>query len=226
MGATKMIREEQQRRSKWKQLKHDFIDFPLYVMGHPFKGFDDIKLEGEGKTSVGVTILVVQAFVAVLNFVYRGFIANMADPYDLNVLLILATSIAPVLLFCIGNWSITTLMDGSGTIREIFLALTYSMYLSIPLNLVSIVLSNVLVEEEMAVATFFSTLAMVIFLLYAFIGLIVVHDFTFLRAIAAVLLSFVAILIILFLAMLLASLAGEVILFFRTIYREIVLNYT
>lgn len=196
MGATKMIREEQQRRSKWKQLKHDFIDFPLYVMGHPFKGFDDIKLEGEGKTSVGVTILVVQAFVAVLNFVYRGFIANMADPYDLNVLLILATSIAPVLLFCIGNWSITTLMDGSGTIREIFLALTYSMYLSIPLNLVSIVLSNVLVEEEMAVATFFSTLAMVIFLLYAFIGLIVVHDFTFLRAIAAVLLSFVAILII------------------------------
>lgn len=226
MGATKMIREEQQRRSKWKQLKHDFIDFPLYVMGHPFKGFDDIKLEGEGKTSVGVTILVVQAFVAVLNFVYRGFIANMADPYDLNVLLILATSIAPVLLFCIGNWSITTLMDGSGTIREIFLALTYSMYLSIPLNLVSIVLSNVLVEEEMAVATFFSTLAMVIFLLYAFIGLIVVHDFTFLRAIAAVLLSFVAILIILFIAMLLASLAGEVILFFRTIYREIVLNYT
>ena len=226
MGATKMIREEQQRRSKWKQLKHDFIDFPLYVMGHPFKGFDDIKLEGEGKTSVGVTILVVQAFVAVLNFVYRGFIANMADPYDLNVLLILATSIAPVLLFCIGNWSITTLMDGSGTIREIFLALTYSMYLAIPLNLVSIVLSNVLVEEEMAVATFFSTLAMVIFLLYAFIGLIVVHDFTFLRAIAAVLLSFVAILIILFLAMLLASLAGEVILFFRTIYREIVLNYT
>lgn len=226
MGATKMIREEQQRRSKWKQLKHDFIDFPLYVMGHPFKGFDDIKLEGEGKTSVGVTILVIQAFVAVLNFVYRGFIANMADPYDLNVLLILATSIAPVLLFCIGNWSITTLMDGSGTIREIFLALTYSMYLSIPLNLVSIVLSNVLVEEEMAVATFFSTLAMVIFLLYAFIGLIVVHDFTFLRAIAAVLLSFVAILIILFLAMLLASLAGEVILFFRTIYREIVLNYT
>ncbi len=226
MGATKMIREEQQRRSKWKQLKHDFIDFPLYVMGHPFKGFDDIKLEGEGKTSVGVTILVVQAFVAVLNFVYRGFIANMADPYDLNVLLILATSIAPVLLFCIGNWSITTLMDGSGSIREIFLALTYSMYLSIPLNLVSIVLSNVLVEEEMAVATFFSTLAMVILLLYAFIGLIVVHDFTFLRAIAAVLLSFVAILIILFLAMLLASLAGEVILFFRTIYREIVLNYT
>lgn len=226
MGATKMIREEQQRRSKWKQLKHDFIDFPLYVMGHPFKGFDDIKLEGEGRTSVGVTILVVQAFIAVLNFVYRGFIDNRNDPYDLNVLMILATSIAPILLFCIGNWSITTLMDGSGTIREIFLALTYSMYLSIPLNIISIILSNVLVEDEMAVATFFSTLAMAIFLLYAFIGLIVVHDFTFLRAIAAVILSFVAILIILFITLLLASLAGEVILFFRTVYREIILNYT
>lgn len=226
MGATRMIREEQQRRSKWKQLKHDFIDFPLYVMGHPFKGFDDIKLEGEGRTSVGVTILVVQAFIAVLNFVYRGFIDNRNDPYDLNVLMILATSIAPILLFCIGNWSITTLMDGSGTIREIFLALTYSMYLSIPLNIVSIILSNVLVEDEMAVATFFSTLAMAIFLLYAFIGLIVVHDFTFLRAIAAVILSFVAILIILFITLLLASLAGEVILFFRTVYREIILNYT
>lgn len=226
MGATRMIREEQQRRSKWKQLKHNFIDFPLYVMGHPFKGFDDIKLEGEGRTSVGVTILVVQAFIAVLNFVYRGFIDNRNDPYDLNVLMILATSIAPILLFCIGNWSITTLMDGSGTIREIFLALTYSMYLSIPLNIISIILSNVLVEDEMAVATFFSTLAMAIFLLYAFIGLIVVHDFTFLRAIAAVILSFVAILIILFITLLLASLAGEVILFFRTVYREIILNYT
>lgn len=226
MGAVRLVRNEMERRSKWKQLKHDFIDFPLYTMGHPFKGFDDIKLEGEGKTSVGFAILIVQAFVAVLSFVYTGFIANRNEPFDLNVLMILATSVAPILLFCLGNWSITTLMDGSGTIREIFLVMTYSQFLMIPLSLIGIILSNVLVAEELPVATFFTTLGTVLFVIYAFIGLIVVHDFTFLRSIAAVILSFVAILIILFITMLLVSLAGEVILFIRTVSREIVLHFS
>ena len=207
-----------------KQFKYDMYDFPRYVMGSPFKGFGDIKLEGQGKTYVGVIFLVLYALVTVLRYYYTGFVANRNDPQELNILLTMATAVAPILLFMVGNWSITTLMDGSGSMRDIFLALTYSLFYMIPLQLIYIVLSNVLVQEEMAFATFFITLGWVLYAIYAFIGVVTVHDFGLLRGIAAVILSFFAILIMLFIAMLLASLAGEVLMFIRTVYRELVLN--
>ena len=213
-------------KSKLKQFKYDMFDFPRYVMGSPFKGFGEIKLEGQGKIYIGVILLLLYALVTVLRFYYTGFIANRNDPQELNILLTSATALAPILLFMVGNWSITTLMDGSGSMRDIFLALTYSPYYVIALQLIYIVLTNVLVIDELAFANFFTGLGWVLFAIYAFIGIITVHDFGLLRGLASVFLSFFAILIMLFVAMLLVSLTGEVVVFARTIYRELVLNFS
>lgn len=213
-------------KSKLKQFKYDMFDFPRYVMGSPFKGFGEIKLEGQGKLYIGVILLLLYALVTVLRFYYTGFIANRNDPQELNILLTTATALAPILLFMVGNWSITTLMDGSGSMRDIFLVLTYSLYYVIPLQLIYIILSNVLVIDELAFANFFTSLGWVLFVIYAFIGIVTVHDFGLLRGLASVFLSFFSILIMLFIVMLLVSLTGEVIMFFRTIYRELILNFS
>lgn len=214
------------RTARRSNLKEMFIDFPLYLMGHPFKGFYDMKAEGRGNNIVPTVLILLNAFIAILRFVYTGFIANPNEPYDLNVLLILAGQIAPILLFVIGNWSTTTLMEGSGSLSDIYQVIGYSLYLTIPLNLVSIFMTNLLIREEMRLALFFATLATVIFVIYAFIGLVVVHEFTLMRAIGALILTFFAMLIILFLLLLGVTLMGEVYLFISTIYQELVLHLT
>lgn len=209
---------------KLKGFKERFFGFPNYITGHPFKAFYDMKVEGKGDLLVPTIFLIIHGLVGILRFVYTGFLANQNDPYDLNIFWILVQNVAPILLFVVANWSITTLMDGSGSMRDIYQVMGYSLYLTIPLNLLSIFLTNILIADEMPFALFFSSLGIVIYVIYSFIGLVTVHDFTFLRAVGAVLLTFLAMLVILFLALLMVTLLGEVGLFVRTVYHELVLN--
>ncbi len=216
--------EVKKNKNFWQKAKHELIDFPLYIAGHPFKGFGDIKFEGEGSVAAGVVILVLTAFVQILSYVYTGYVFNNNDPYELNIIILIIIAVLPTLLFTVGNWSITTLMEGTGSMKDIFLVFTYSQYLPLICSIISLILSNVLVEDEAGFYTFFQTLGVILFALYAFIGLVTVHEFGFFKSLTAIVLTFVAIFIILFLAVLLVALAGEFAGFVNTVVREIILH--
>ncbi|AVM42558.1 YIP1 family protein [Fastidiosipila sanguinis] len=207
-----------------QQIKHDLIDFPLYIISSPFKGYGDIKFEGEGKTWVATVILLIFGFVQIIKEVYSGYLFNSNKPEDINILMIFATSVLPILLLTIANWSITTLMDGTGSMKDIYMVFTYSLYLPIIFNIIQVVLSNVMSLDESAFVYFFAGFSIVAYCLYAFIGLVTVHEFGFLKSVMAVILTIAAILIILFITVLLISLMGEVFIFIRTIISEIILH--
>ena len=101
----------------------------------------------------------------------------------------------------------------------------YCQYPSIWLTWAYILLSNVLTLNEMAFATFCTALGIVCTVLYGFIGLVSVHEFGFGKGIASIILTVVAIMIIVFVALLIATMAGELVTFISVIAKEIVLNY-
>ena len=207
-------------------IKEDYIRFPFYILSHPFKGFDEIKYEKKGKVSVGIVILIFLCMLDIIGFNYTGFTINDNDPYKLNTLATILGTTAEIILFVVANWSVTTLINGSGKLKEIFMVNMYAYYPKIYLQAIFIILSNVLTLEEMPMAYFFSTLATVIYVFYTLIGLIVIHEFTFTKGIASVVLTIIAMAIILFIVLLIATMANEVVNFIITIYREIVLHYT
>ena len=88
-----------------------------------------------------------------------------------------------------------------------------------------ILLTNVLTLDEIAFATFCTGLGVVCLVLYGFIGLISVHEFGFGKGVVSVILTVVAIMIIVFVALLIATMAGELINFISVVAKEIVLNY-
>ncbi len=212
-------------KSVIKRIKEDYFDFPMYIVANPFKGFDELKYENKGKLSVAFTFLALLCLINIISEVYSGFIVNYSNPYVMNSLYIVVTTSLPILLFVTANWSVTTLMDGIGKYKEIFLVNMYALYLTLFCNAIFVILSNVLTVDEIPLAYFFTGLSTVTYCFYLFIGLIVVHNFTFSKAIGSILLTFVSMAIIIFIAMLLMSLIGEVITFFITIYRELSLRF-
>lgn len=206
-------------------IKQDYFTFPLYIFSHPFKGFDEMKFEKKGKLSVALVLMAVFCIINIVKTSYTGFSINYENPYFMNSMFIVATTLLPIVLFVTGNWSVTTLMGGIGTYKEILMSNVYALYLSIYLNLIFVVLSNVLTLDEMPLAMFFTTISVVIYCLYQFIGLIVIHEFSFSKAIGAILLTFLAMAIIMFVAILLMTLIGEVVQFFVVICREIALKF-
>jgi len=211
------------KKNGLKNIKETFLGFPLFILTSPFKGFDEMKYLKRGDLRYAVAILIVAGLVALIRAAYTGFIVTgfwTASPF-ISVPSILVFTYAPILLVCIANWSITTITDGKGTLREIFLAYTYAMFPMVVCTIIGIILSNVVTGNEVAFARFFFNFGILLQYAYFFIGLIMIHEYTFLRAVFMVLMTLVAMLVITFVFALFFSLASNVIWFFDTIYWEL-----
>lgn len=203
------------------RLKTNFWSFPTYLLGRPFKGFDEMKTEGKGSLAFAVFIFVASALMNILEFVYQGFLVNRNNPYAINSIFLAMATIFPVLLFMVSNWSVTTLFEGKGRMKDIFMAMMYAMFPFLLLRILSLILTNVLTLEEMMIASTLVGIGAVLFFVYLFIGLVVVHEYSFGRAIFSLLLTLVAMMVIVFILMLLFTLAADVIDFIRVFGKEL-----
>lgn len=217
-------KREQVYVSPWQRFKETTCSYPSYVMTRPFKAFADLKYENKGSFIFCVILLIVRAVVAIISYSNTGFLMNQNDPDKINTILILLASMAPFILFSVANWSSTTLMNGSGKLREIFMVIMYAQIPALIIDIFSIVLSNVMTLEELPLLIMLQGFSVIYSVILAFIGLVSIHEFSFSRACASIITTIVAALIILFIILLLASLTGEVWFFIKTVFREIMLN--
>ena len=210
---------------KWKKIKYTAFTWPGYVISHPFKAFDDVKYEDAGSVKFGVLIFVLFTWSKLIMTKYSGFLVNRANTEKVNVPLVLVSTLVPYLLFIIGNWAIGTLIDGKGNMKNIFKVTAYSLYPSIYLYLIGTVLSRIIIQEEALFVQFLFAFPTVLFVLYAFIGLLMIHQFTFTKGIGSVLLSIVAMGILIFIIVLFVTLGSSFINDMMTIWNEFSLYY-
>lgn len=206
-------------------LKEDLLKFPMFIVSHPFRGFDEMKTEKKGKNYVCFIILIAITFLNIMAYLYNGFIINKNNPNNFNSIFTILITIFPYFLFITANWSVTTLMNGSGKYKEIFQLNMYALYPSVFLNTIGIIVSNFAIEQEIPLVMFFFGLGLFTYCFLVFTGLVVVHDFGFGKAILALIATFISMGIMVFILMLLFSLVGEVYNFFSVVINEIILLF-
>lgn len=206
-------------------LYENFWHFPTRILLRPFKTFDEMKYEKRGSYPFAFFVLILEALIAIMNYVYKGFLINYDDIYRINSLYLALTVLFPVGLFVVGNWCITTLLDGKGKLGEIFLVTMYALFPMAILQLIALGLSNVLILDEMVMVTALQGIGAVMFFVYMFIGLAVVHEYGFGRCIGALLLTVVAMMILVFILMLLFALVADVTDFISIFSKELLLKF-
>jgi len=130
-------------------------------------------------------------------------------------------SVVYFLAWVVGNWAICTLLDGEGSMKNICIYSSYALIPYIGQMFAQVILSHILVQAE---AVFFMTVYYVgiiwtVVLLFSAIK--AVHQYTFTKTVVAIVLTIVAMLVILFLAVLFLSLFQKVYVFFYSLYTEI-----
>ena len=200
------------------------MNFILYILRHPIDGFWEVRFEKKGSVKVGCMLLFITLAAMVFNRQARGFIFNNNYNVPLDIMYQVEILLLPVLLFCISNWAITTLMDGKGTFRDIFLVVCYSLVPFILFNILSPFLSNVLSLNDSAYLIIFDAIGYFWSGLMIFIGIKVIHEYTAGKMIATLLLTAFAAMIIIFICLLFFSLWQELGSFIYSIYREISLR--
>lgn len=203
-------------------MKHEWIKFPLHILVHPYDGFWDLKYENRGKLRVAMTILLLMVVATSLMKQFAGFLVNFYDPRYLNTLDDLLFTVLPFFLFCVANWSVTTLMEGEGKFREIVIATAYALLPMILINLPLTFVSRFMTNEETAFYWMLNSFGVIWFLYLLFVGNMTIHQYSATKAVITLILTVIAMGIIVFLGALALTISMDMYWFVYDIYRELI----
>ncbi len=195
--------------------------YGLYVIFRPFDGFWDIKHEKRGNMRSALIILGILLISAVASTPVTAYLFSSSNRQESTFFQDLLNILLPLMLWCIANWCLTSLMDGKGSFKDIFISVCYA---TIPLcffMLPSALLSNALVLDEAVIVSYMMNIA------YVWTGILIVassmtvHSYSFGKNVLVCLLTIVGMGIILFLAMLFLSVSNRMISFIGGLISEI-----
>lgn len=198
-----------------------YLKTPFRLLTHPFNSYWDLKYEKTGRLKLSILFVLLIAIMHVLSQEFAGFLVNNTYPLFINSIKQLEFVFVPFFLWCIANWSLTTLMDGEGRFTEIIMATGYALIPMVIIDIPMIWISRILAIQETPVYYFFESFATFWFVFLLFIGTMTVHQFSVKKTIVTMLLTLVVILFILFVMLLFFSLIQQIVIFVETIYKEI-----
>ena len=201
-------------KEKWRYL--------LYTLNHPMDGFYWIRHKDYGSVPIAILLVVLFSLCFSLNRIGANFIVNGIEPTTVDSLEELSGILLLYALLCVANWSITCLMNGEGRMKDIVIAIGYGCAPLIPAFLLATAMSHFITEEEAAFYSMVIGLGIAYGAILVLIGIMQVHNYTLSKTLQTLLLTFVAVLIVIFVGLLLADLIGQVVNFIRSVYIEII----
>ena len=207
-----------------KFVRDEVIKFPAYILVHPLKGFEEFKRYGRGKMSIGIAFVIITVILNILKFQYSGFVVNDTSIRDLKSFAQVIYVIGAVVVVAVANWSVTTLFDGKGNMKYIFMMVCYCLYPYIWCNLIGMVLSNVLATEEVMIYKLIMGIGWFLTGYLFFFGIISIHEYGLGQCLLTILFTLVAALIILFVGILVFDLFQKIYGFLYQIYQEITMR--
>lgn len=197
------------------------VFYAFRAMYHPINGFWEIKREKRGTMRGALVILALATLAYCFKATGTAYLFATQDIQYVNLFQEAANVIIPVVLWTLASWSLTTLMSGEGSMKDIFIATCYALIPMVVVLIPTTLLSNVLSLDEKAFLTFFVSLAYVWTGILIVFGSMVIQDYTFSKNLLTVVLSVVGMGVIMFLVLLLISLTQKIGGFFTDLYREI-----
>ena len=126
-----------------------------------------------------------------------------------------------MLLFTLANWAVATLMQGRGTIKEIYVVTCYSLIPYTAYLFIYTLLSNFIVPDEALVLTVIYYVCFGLTAIMFCISIMTVHEFGFGKFVGITIISVGAMLIVIFIIFMIGILAQQFGSFFTTIYNEV-----
>ena len=209
-------------RDTWLRRYGQSLRFALHVITHPFDGFWDLIHEKRGSMAAAHTFLFLFLLTRVLKLICTNFQFISAPIQHINLFEEAASLLLPFLVLCVANWAMTTLFDGKGRFRDIYMAMCYALVPYSLIQLPMILVSNGLTYEEGSIYTVMLSLSVIWCMFLVFVGLMEIHDYGPGKTFIFIIVTIVGACVILFLMLVFFSLLSDAVAFFVSFYREIV----
>ena len=203
------------KKTYWEELL-----FAFHLVFHPFDGFWDLKHEKRGSVKAASTIIAITILAFFYQSIGEGYAFNPRGE-TVNILAVIGVVCLILFLFVISNWCLTTLFEGEGSFKDIYIAVGYSLA-PLPLFLVaSTVLTNFMTTSSQSMISLITTIGYVWVGILLYFGTLVTHDYSLKKNIVTIFGTIVAMLVIAFIAVLFFSLVAKMVTFVISIFTEI-----
>lgn len=197
------------------------LKYALYVITHPFDGFWDLTHEKRGSIAAANTILILTLLARILKLQFTSFVFQQVYWEGINIFLYLASVLFPLALWCVGNWGLTTLFDGKGTLKQVYMATCYGLTPYPLIQFPLIVFSNVVTYEEREFYSVLSAVSLIWAAMLILAAMIQIHEYTVKKTLLFTVATGAAMLVMIFILLLFFSMISQGIAYFVSIYREI-----
>lgn len=212
---------EKPRTTFWNQYIAS-MKYALHVITHPFDGFWDLIHENRGTMAAAHTFLFLFLLTRIIKLMYTSFQFISAPIQYMNVFEQSASLLLPFLILCVANWAMTTLFDGKGRFRDIYMAMCYALVPYVLIQLPLVLVSNCITFEEASFYTVLMGFSVVWCAFLVFVGLMQVHDYTPGKTFIFLIVTVIGAMIIIFLILVFFSLLSDAAGYFVSLYREVI----
>ncbi len=203
------------RKTFWEELV-----YAHHLIFHPFDGFWDLKHEQRGSVRAGIVYLVITIIAFYYQDIGQGHVFNPRDEHS-TILIQIASVAIPVFLWVLANWCLTTLFDGEGSFKDIFIATCYAL-VPLPIFIIpATIFSNFATEDEMGLINLIISFGFICTGLLLFFGMMTTHDYTFGKNVIISICTIVGMAFIIFLIILFITLIAKIVSFVQSIVTEL-----
>ncbi len=197
-------------------------NYMFYTISHPMDGYYWIRHENRGSVPLAILMVILFSACFSANRLLASFVVSDIDPRSVDSYYEFLGVLAFYALICVSNWSVTCLMNGEGRMKDIAIAVGYS---TVPMSTVlaaGTLISWFIADDEQPFYVLLLGGGIAFGILLMLIGIMQVHNYSLGKTLGTLFITFLAMLVIIFLLLLLSNLLAMVVTFIRSIYTEII----
>lgn len=208
---------------KKETYKHylETLKFSLYCITHPLDGFWDLTHEKRGSLAAANTILILTLLCRIMKLYFTSFVFLNVYWEGINIFLYLASVLFPLALWCIGNWGLTTLFEGKGTLKQIYMATCYALTPYALIQFPLMIFSNMVTVDEAEFYMVLSAASVIWAGLLIVAAMMEIHEYSVSKTIFFTIATLFAMLVMIFILLLFFSMISQGIAYFISMGREI-----
>jgi hypothetical protein len=191
------------------------------AMLHPVEFFEDV--QGKGRWHQALIIIMMTVAARYFSLTLSGFFFQTREFDEISILLETLWIVVPWVTWSITNWGVSTIMDGEGKFKDVFISSAFVFTPYIVFAVPVAILSNILTRGEQSLYNGLVWFIMLWIVYLIFMQVKVVHDFQLSKMLWIVVLTVIGMFIIWFIGLLIFGLINQTINFLIGLYKEI--NY-
>jgi hypothetical protein len=196
------------------------LKFSLYTMRRPLDGFWDLVHEKRGSLAAANTIVVAFVLMQIVYLTQSSFWFIPINMEMFSSLYVVLNITLPLFLFSLANWCLTTLFDGKGRIKDIYMGYAYAMVPQLLIRVILVPMTHILTFDELMIPLLLFQIGELWFYLLILCAMKQIHDYSFGKAVLTTLITLFAMGVMVFIFLMFFAVVSDGIAYFYSLGQE------